>query len=237
MKNANWEWYQNPKTNLWYRTRPDDWLLYNRIGQDGGRGYQVQLQDFVKQYFALRPSRNALDIGANMGITAIEYAQYFKYVAAFEPIKDVYEQLLLVIKKNQCANIFPFNFAIGNEIRTVKMKYRANNSFASAVNDKGDQEVEMKTIDSYKFDNVDFIKIDVEGLETEVINGAWNTIEKWRPLIQFEYKHNLAKKFGYDVDQLICKRLEKIGYKIIDKKGITYTKTSHKDLFAVPGGK
>jgi len=237
MNISKWEWYQNPKTGQWYRTRSDDWLLYNRIGQDGGRGYQVQLQDFVRRYFQLRPARTALDIGANMGITAIEYAQYFRYVAAFEPVPDVYKQLLLVISKNGFKNIKPFNVAIGNENKMVKMKYRANNSFASSVHPHGDQQVQMKTIDELEFNDVDFVKIDVEGFETEVVNGAWNTIEKCRPLIQFEYKHNLAKKFGYDVDQLICKRLQKIGYEIIDKKGITYTATRQKDLFAVPGGK
>jgi FkbM family methyltransferase len=231
---TKWQWYQNPKTDQWYRTRADDWLLYNRIGQDGGRGYQVQLQDWVKKYFKKRPARTAIDVGANMGITAIEYAHTFKWVMAFEPIADVYHQLQMVIKRNRLTNVKTFPVALSDRTGTAQMSYRPHNSFASALNEKGTEIIQIKILDSYKFKFVDFIKIDVEGLETAVINGGWNTIVKQRPLIQFEYKKKLAHRYGYEIDETICKRLESIGYHIEDKKGLPYIKSKQSDLFAIP---
>jgi FkbM family methyltransferase len=232
---TKWQWYTNPKTNYHYRTRPDDWLLYNRIGQDGGRGYQVQLQDFVRDYFKDRTASLALDVGANMGITAIEYANIFDKVVAFEPIEDVFKQLEMVIERNGLSNVEIKQMAIGNTIGQVRMRYRPNNSFASSVNDKGDQEVAITTLDALEYEQVDFIKIDVEGLETEVIAGAWHTIESQRPMIQFEYKPNLAKRFKHDIDTLICARLETLNYHIQDKRGLPYKESRQKDMFAIPG--
>ena len=231
---AQWQWYQNPKTNQWYRTRADDWLLSNRIGQDGGRGYQVQLQDWVKEYFKQRPARKAIDVGANMGITAIEYAHIFQSVLAFEPIADVYNQLQMVIERNGIYNVCTYPIALSDKKGTAQMSYRPNNSFASAINERGGETITTGTLDSYQFQSVDFIKIDVEGLETAVINGSWNTIVQQRPLIQFEYKKKLAQRYGYDIDTSICERLRSIDYHIEDKKGLPYWKSKQLDLFAIP---
>lgn len=229
-----WEWYQNPKTKYWYRTRKDDWLLYNRIGQDGGRGYQVQLQDYVRKYFNNKTTSMAIDVGANMGITALEYAQIFKTVIAFEPIQDVFDQLQMVIQKNNIANVKCEQVAIGDTVGRRNFHYRPNNSFASALNDQGIESCIMNTLDSYNYQAVNFIKIDVEGLEAAVISGAWNTITKFKPMIQFEYKKNLGKKYGYDLDKDICQKLIAIGYHIVDKKNIDYKESKQLDLFAIP---
>ena len=112
--------------------------------------------------------------------------------------------------------------------------YRPNNSFASAINERGGETITTKTLDSYQFQSVDFIKIDVEGLETAVITGGWDTIVKHRPMIQFEYKKKLAQRYGYDIDETVCKKLQSIKYKIEDKKGLPYTQSKQSDLFAIP---
>ena len=232
---SDWQWYQNPKTQYWYRTRPDDFYLYCRFGPGSrARGYQVQLQDFIRDYFQHRPARLALDVGANMGITAMEYAHLFDSVVAFEPIADVFKQLEMVVERNGLHNVDIKQLAIGNHVGQVKMKYTPNNSFASAVNVNGTEHCPMNTIDSHRFRDVDFIKIDVEGLETAVIQGAWQTIQSYRPMIQFEYKKNLARKYGYDIDQQVCDRLISIGYTIIDKRKQSYLDSAQLDLFAIP---
>ena len=52
--------------------------------------------------------------------------------------------------------------------------------------------VPARTIDSYNFEDVDFIKIDVEWYELKVCKGAENTIKKYMPTIMFENKRNEA---------------------------------------------
>ena len=233
MIEANWEWYQNPRTEYWYRIQPGDWLLSNRIGQDGGRGYQVQCQDFVKEYFSTRPSRRALDIGANMGITAIEYAQYFDTVEAFEPVPEVYDQLIEVCRRNNLNNVATHCVGISDYCGTAQIHYRHNNSFASHISQRGDISITVATIDSYNFTDVDFIKIDVEGLEPEVIAGAEQTITQYRPMIQLEYKPKFGKRSQRNIVET-CQSLETAGYQLRDKRGTDWTETKLSDIFAIP---
>lgn len=62
--------------------------------------------------------------------------------------------------------------------------------------------VPVRTIDSYNFDEVDAIKIDVEGSELMVIEGAKDTIDRCRPGVQVEIVPKQCKQFGYDPQAL-----------------------------------
>lgn len=62
--------------------------------------------------------------------------------------------------------------------------------------------VTMQTIDSYGFDDVDFIKIDVEGAELGVLKGATDTIARCRPMIQMEIMEKQCNLFGYTPQDL-----------------------------------
>lgn len=63
-------------------------------------------------------------------------------------------------------------------------------------------EVPCRTIDSYNFDDVDAIKIDVEGSELHVIHGAVNTIDRCRPSVQVEIVPKQCGQYGYDPQAL-----------------------------------
>jgi len=63
-------------------------------------------------------------------------------------------------------------------------------------------QVQCRTIDSYNFEDVDAIKIDVEGSELFVIQGAANTIDKYRPSVQVEIVPKQWQQFGYDPQAL-----------------------------------
>jgi FkbM family methyltransferase len=62
--------------------------------------------------------------------------------------------------------------------------------------------VPARTIDSYNFEDVDAIKIDVEGSELLVIQGAKDTIDRCRPSVQVEIVPKQCKLFGYDPQAL-----------------------------------
>jgi FkbM family methyltransferase len=62
--------------------------------------------------------------------------------------------------------------------------------------------VPARTIDSYNFEDVDAIKIDVEGSELLVIEGAKDTIDRCRPSVQVEIVPKQCKLFGYDPQDL-----------------------------------
>ena len=63
-------------------------------------------------------------------------------------------------------------------------------------------DVELKTLDSYGFDDVDIIKIDVEGHEFDVVQGAEQTIIKNRPVVQLEMVEHQPIRFNWNCQQI-----------------------------------
>ena len=153
--------------------------------------------------------RTYIDVGANNGDTTIPFVNKFQKLIAFEPNTNTYNQIPKPIEK--------YNVALTDYIGTTELVIPSttNNpehgSIAErrTVNWSGDRFTVMTcTLDSYNFDDVDFIKIDVEQGELEVIKGAMQTIEKHMPVIMFENKRNendiiidILKKLNYNIEK------------------------------------
>jgi len=63
--------------------------------------------------------------------------------------------------------------------------------------------VPQKTLDSYNYTDVDIIKIDVEGYELQVLEGATNTIAQNRPIVQIECVETQPRAFGKTIQDLM----------------------------------
>ena len=75
--------------------------------------------------------------------------------------------------------------------------------------------VKVSTVDSYEFDDVDLIKIDVEGHEKSVIEGALKTIKKTQPILLVEIEQRHIEKEIEDIFQLIL-NLNYNGFFLLD---------------------
>ena len=75
------------------------------------------------------------------------------------------------------------------------------------------EEVQVKTLDSYTFENVNLIKIDAQGFESYILSGAINTINKHRPYIFIEIEEDQLKKYGFD-EQSLINQIEKMDYTV-----------------------
>ena len=131
--------------------------------------------------------KNTLDIGAATGMYASHFAKYSKSVLCFEAVPPVYKQLEKI--KETYGNVKTFNLAVGNEVGTadfyVDDKRLSNSGFQNLVDGQKIQ-VETVTIDSLKLVAVGFMKIDVEGNELDVLFGANDTIEEYKPTCMVE---------------------------------------------------
>ena len=102
-----------------------------------------------------------------------------------------------------------YNVALGDKATQVNMAQKISEysrGDAVMVNGKSKHpktKVKMDTLDSYDFKDVDIIKIDVEGFELRVLQGATNTIKKHRPVIQCELRNAFCKRFGYTANDLV----------------------------------
>ena len=147
--------------------------------------------------------RTYIDIGALDGDTAKPFIDNFEKIIAFEPNPEVFKLIPESIEK--------YNVGLGDQTETRNLVLPDNGLNLAAHGSvtrygKGVKTfaVNIKTLDSYNFTNIDFVKIDVEHFELQVCKGAENTFKRCMPTVMFENKRNEASA---------CKHfLESLGY-------------------------
>lgn len=132
----------------------------------------------------------ALDIGANIGFMSRALSAHGYNVHAFEPQPVVYDVLVANAVGH---NIKPHCCALGASTGVAKMpriSYSEKGNYGGlglgGVALRGTIDVPVMTLDSLELKDVGFIKIDVEGFEREVLLGACDLIEKYRPVMYIE---------------------------------------------------
>jgi hypothetical protein len=68
--------------------------------------------------------------------------------------------------------------------------------------DGGDYAAHIKTLDSFEFPQIDYLKVDIEGFELQFLKGAAETIKRTKPVINIEIK-NTCERFGTTQEQII----------------------------------
>lgn len=140
------------------------------------------------------PKRCFVDAGAHIGFYAIPMAFHFAQVVAYEPSRYQYAYLSENVRLNKLKNISCRDAALGeSEGRAtlhVMGRSGGSNTLADDVAEMGnpmeEYEVNVLMLDNECLQNVDLIKIDVEGFEKEVLVGAKNTIMTYKPIILCE---------------------------------------------------
>jgi len=159
----------------------------------------------------LKSFRTYIDIGAGWGDTANPFVGMFDEIHAFEPntnyniekIKKVIWHHVALGDEEKIVNLMMPGWSDNFEHGSVSL-----DRIEKFDNPKLISTCPMKTLDSFKIKNVDFIKIDVEQGEWEVVQGGKNTILEYRPLIMFENKrkenNNVSRwlqSIGYTVEK------------------------------------
>jgi FkbM family methyltransferase len=159
-----------------------------------------------------------LDIGVNIGTHSIVYSKLFNNIIAFEPDVYNYNQSKENLKINNIINVNLINKSLGSVHGFVKTVQHSNHSrgciYTTLCNDETD--IEQITLDSLNLNDIDFIKIDVQGHELDVIKSATETIKRNKPILEFEY--NMLAKTLYNIEYSeIELYLNSINY-VFDKK-------------------
>ena len=74
----------------------------------------------------------------------------------------------------------------------------------------------METLDSLDLINVDFMKLDCEGFEENVLRGGVATITRWKPVVIVEQKREMAARFGLPLLGAVD-FLKTLGYKVAEE--------------------
>lgn len=175
-----------------YRLTSDDDYL-NVMG-DNFEPHMVQL------FHALvGPDDVVADIGANIGLTAILFSSLARKVYAFEPSPSTYNILTENLLRAGATNVEAINIGLGNTTESLTITFAGNNRSGGYVSNKMrpktgyvTEDIRLDTLDSY-FANSEvspnFLKIDVEGFEPQVINGAGLFLKKMKPIVVLEMNH------------------------------------------------
>lgn len=136
---------------------------------------------------------NAIDIGSHVGMWAMQIAKRFRRVHCFEPMA-VFRECAEKNLADSC-NWLIYPIALGASSGRVGMDYVPADSGDTHVIDG--TTTEMRTLDSFGFENVGFVKIDAEGYEAHIVEGARDTLQRCRPCVIVEQKqHKLAENYG-----------------------------------------
>jgi FkbM family methyltransferase len=150
----------------------------------------------------------AIDCGANIGVHTIEWAAAttgWGSVLSIEAQERIYYALAGNIAINNCFNAIAINAAVSSEngvmripnpdyltaasFGSLEMRQSPRNEFIGQPIDyspEGTVDVRTLTIDGFNLPRVDFIKIDVEGMEMEALEGAAQTIGRSQPIMLIE---------------------------------------------------
>jgi len=159
------------------------WVLYGQHTkptylEDAGNGQQAQ-RDAALQY--IKQWRVCLDIGSNIGQWTRPLSKKFESVVCFEPNPNFRE---CFSKNIQEKNVLLWPYGLSDK------EHKAKQDFNSTVLQKEDGDIDCRTLDSFGLTNVDFVKIDVDGFEVPLLNGARETLTKNDPVINIEMKRD-----------------------------------------------
>jgi FkbM family methyltransferase len=154
-----------------------------------------------------------VDIGANIGTHTVALANVVTadgLVVAIEAQRQVYNYLVANVRINNLLHVLCLNKAAGAQAGTVKVplldpSLAGNFGALNVAAQKEGEPVEVITVDSIGLPSCRLIKIDVEGMEPQVLNGARQTIRKLKPFIFVEATLENSSEvisrmiqFGYD---------------------------------------
>lgn len=130
---------------------------------------------FVSQY------RSAIDVGGHVGLYSSAMLDVFENVSAFEP--SILNAKCFAANAPR-AKLYPYG--LGEQDKVVDLHIADDNSGNNSIVESfGDKKIpiQIKTLDSFNFNNIDLIKIDVQGYEEQVILGARKTLIDNHPII------------------------------------------------------
>jgi len=176
-------------------------MVYNQNDIWQGRSFDTYGEYSEEEVILFRkhikPGHTVFDVGANIGSHTLAFSRLVGptgLVVAIEPERHNFYTLCGNVAVNNIRNVFCFQQALGKETGSIdipEIDEATTNNFG-AIDLTRDYSkfphypVTLNTLDNIGVDKCDFIKIDVEGMEKAVIEGAINKINKFKPILYVE---------------------------------------------------
>lgn len=179
------------------------------------------IKEYLSEDFEINDGDIVIDIGAHIGLFALFAAQFNKKgkIFCFEPVIENYNLLLSNLELNNTRNIHPFNIAVTNKTSLVTIYLNEDDAAHSMIIPTSrSTQVKTTTLQKIFSDNnierCDFLKLDCEGSEYDIINSMSNEHFKKIKKIAMEY-HIVDNNSKLLLD--LINKLNNYYYKIITK--------------------
>jgi len=207
------------------------WVLYGHhtkptLLEDAGNGQSLQRDAALKH---VSDWRVCLDIGSNIGQWTRPLAERFDSVVCFEALPEVgvgfktdhaaerFDSVVCFEPNPNFRECFDKNITESNvtlwHYGLSDKEHTALQDFNSTMLKQGDGDIECRTLDSFGLTNLDFIKIDVDGFEVPLLNGARETLSKNNAVINIEMKRD--KRLG--TVKVAERILKDLGYRFVQR--------------------
>lgn len=165
--------------------------------------YQKEQRDF--SYRFVEKFDLAIDVGANFGLWARDFTEKFKHTICFEPNpkcipylrKNINQNKSTIYQtglgdKNESKELFsPQKLGTSSYINETRIGLTSTGEKIWGQFDKTTKKINtiIKVLDDFEFSNIDYIKIDVQGFEENVLIGAEKTLNSNNPVLCIEFDH------------------------------------------------
>jgi FkbM family methyltransferase len=175
----------------------------------------------------VRPDFVVLDIGANIGFTTLNFANHCRqgFVYGYEPDSLSFNKLKGNLSLNHFSNVIINRKGLGEttaELRLVTINRHhtgMNRILSPSTIDYESEKIEVVRVDDevtrLNIKNINLMKIDVEGYEWNVLQGAVDSIQKFRPILFIELIEKNLRHYGHSSETLV-KWVQGLGYRVVD---------------------
>lgn len=214
METANMQqWLRKVRVAL----TPRNWLLKTKLSNGafvygrnrpghGGRGIYIYRDALEPELEHLEkflvPGGTLMDVGANTGIYTLKAARHLHatggMVVALEPFPDMLSTLSQNVRANGLANVRLRGFCAGERTHAAALWMNFDRPASFSIAKRDDKAMSFSTlvvtidelVEWEGLSRLDYLKIDVEGVEAQVLAGARKAIGRYRPIIQVEVNIN-----------------------------------------------
>ena len=196
--------------------------------------YEIEKQDWVHRL--VKPGMNVLDVGANAGFYTLAFSRLVGsagHVWAFEPFAQNASNILRHLELNETKNVTLIQSAVASESGLSGFHIGSNNAMGAISESGADYLVPTVTLDalveSGNFPIPDVIKMDVEGAESRVLDGAMKLLASRKTSF-------LIALHGHQQMQLCLTRLQQSGYRVfqLDGQAVSPDGNTVDEICAVP---
>lgn len=197
---------------------------------DNLAAHAAQNSSYIAELLKLSPNATVIDVGANIGVTTVAAARCVPEgrVVSIEPSPKAFGYLEKCISANALNNVTLLNAGAGEaagEISFVESEFLAGSYVALDAREQSTSRVQILTLDAiaknHELHDIRLIKIDVEGFELDVLLGATEIIDRFRPRFVMEFNSfALTANRNLSPRSLLDFILDKFGKFEVNRDGI-----------------